>query len=217
MDESQGMEEELWGPSAPSGGKLKEKAEPIIIHKNRKRAFWSLIIVLFFVPISGWLVFLGLQPGRSDVSWSMVLFGILGVVTFCGSAILIVRTMRAPWHIALTPSHFNLYSPTYDLEVPWDNIAGIAVDEVSRREGCVLVFEDVAEVAQGATFHLRSKRPDAITDAAAMQAQMGENLKMWGYHFGIPGRMLEMGPEELAQLLTQARTGQLWQAKEMHR
>jgi hypothetical protein len=187
--------------------------EPIIVHKNRKRAFWALIIILFFIPISGWLVFLGLQPGRPDISWSMVLFGALGLVTFIGSSVLIVTTMRAPWHLEINLSDLMLYTPTYDLAVPWESIAGIAVDEVQRRLGCVLIFEDVAAVVAQARFHSRNSRPDAITNAKTMQARMEENLRTWGYHLGIPGRILEMGPEELAKLLTQARTGELWAAE----
>lgn len=183
---------------------------PVIVHKNRKRAFWSLVIIVFFVPISAWLVYLGLHPGRADVSWSLVLFGALGIVTFSGSAVLIIRTMRAPWHLELKPEHLALYSPTYDLVVPWNTIAGIAVDEVGRRLSCVLIFEDTAAVAKLARFHLRSTRPDAITDAWTMQARMDENFEQLGYHLAIPGRILEMGPEELAKLLVQGRTGDLW-------
>jgi hypothetical protein len=184
--------------------------EALIVRKNRRRAFWSLVIIVFFVPISAWLVFLGLQPGRPGVSWSLVLFGVLGIVTFSGSAVMIVRTMRAPWRLELKPEHLALYTPTYDLEVPWDDIAGIAVDEVSRRLGCVLVFEDVAAVAQRARFHHRSGRPDAINNAKTMQARMEDNFEQLGYHLAIPGRVLELGPEELAQLLVQGRTGAVW-------
>ena len=189
---------------------MTQSQEAIIVHKNRTRALWSLVIVVFFVPISIWLVILGLQPGRPDVSWSLVLFGALGVVTFSSSAILVIHTMRAPWRLEIHRLHLALYTPTYDLTVPWDNIAGIAVDEVSRRLGCVLIFEDVAALAQGTRFHGQSSRPDAVTNARAMQARMEENLDTWGYHLGIPGRILEMGPEELAGLLTRACTGQLW-------
>jgi hypothetical protein len=191
-----------------------DSAAPIIVHKNRKRAIWSLIIIFFFVPISAWLVFLGLQPGRADISWSLVLFGVLGVVAFGGSAILIIQTMRAPWHLAVSPAHLALYTPTYDLVVPWDYIAGIAVDEVARRPGCVLIFEDVSAVVQRAEFHRRSSRPDAVVNARTMQTRMEENFDAWGYHLAIPGRILEMGPEELAGLLAKARTGTLWQGKE---
>jgi hypothetical protein len=185
-------------------------AETHIVHKNRRRAFWSLVIIVFFVPISAWLVFLGLQPGRPDVSWSLVLFGALGILTFSGSAVLIIRTMRAPWRLELSPEHLALLSPTYDLEVPWDSIAGIAVNEVNRRLGCVLIFEDAAAVARSARFHHRSGRPDAIADAGTMQVRMEENFEQLGYHLAIPGRILELGPEELAELLVQGRTGELW-------
>lgn len=188
--------------------------EAIVIHKNRKRALWALVIIFFMIPVSGWLLVLGLRSGRPEIGWSMVLFGALGLVVFGGSAAAIIRIMRAPWHLALTPEAFTLYSPTYDLRVPWDRIAGIAVAEVNRRLGCVLVFDDVAAVAQSAVFHPNSRRPDAITGAAEMQARMEENLTLWGYHLGLPGRMLEMGPEPLAELLTRARTGELWRKED---
>jgi hypothetical protein len=182
----------------------------LVVRKNRRRAFWSLVIIIFFIPISAWLVYLGLQPGRPDVSWSMVLFGALGIVTFSGSAVMIVRTMRAPWRLELQPERLALYTPTYDLEVPWDDIAAIAVDEVNRRLGCILVFEDVAAVAQRARFHHKSGRPDAINSAKTMQARMEDNFEQLGYHLAIPARILELGPEELAQLLVKGRTGAVW-------
>jgi hypothetical protein len=189
---------------------MTRRGEPIIIHKNRKRAMWSLIIILFFVPISGWLVFLGLRPGRPDIGWSLVLFGVLGLVTFVGSAILVINTLRAPWHLEINPANLVLYTPTYDLAVPWGSIAGIAVDEVQRRPGCVLILEDVSTVVQRARFHGRASRPDAVTNVKTMEARMDENFDAWGYHVAIPGRILEMGPEELAELLARARTGALW-------
>jgi hypothetical protein len=135
-------------------------------------------------------------------------------VAFGGSAILIIQTMRAPWHLAVSPAHLALYTPTYDLQIPWDCIAGIAVDEVARRPGCVLILEDVTAVVQRATFHGRSKRPDAVVNARTMQARLEENLDAWGYHLAIPGRILEMGPEELAELLVKGRTGALWRGEE---
>jgi hypothetical protein len=187
--------------------------EAIVVAKNQKRALWSLVIILFFVPISIWLVVLGLQPGRPDVSWSLVLFGVLGVVAFGGSAILIIRTIRAPWRLEIDPAHLGVYTPTYDLVVPWESIVGIAVDKVNRRPGCVLIFEDVAAVADSARFHRRPSRPGAVTNARTMQARMEENLDLWGYHFGIPGRILETGPEELAGLLARACTGKLWEGE----
>lgn len=190
---------------------MTDSEKPIIIGKNRKRAFWSLVIVLFMVPISGWLLLVGLQPGRPEVAWALVLFGVLGLVAFVGSAVQIIRTMAAPWHLALYPSLLALYTPAYDLKVPWGNIDGIAVDEVNRRPGCVLIFGDVAAVAQDATFHAGTNRPDAVTNAATMRTRMEENMKLGGYHMGIPGRLLEKGPQELSELLVQARTGQLWQ------
>jgi hypothetical protein len=185
--------------------------EPIVIRKNRKRAFWSLVIVFFFVPISGWLVLIGLQPGRPDVAWALIAIGLVGLVAFAGSTVRIVRTMRAPWRLELYSSHMTLYTPTYDLEAPWDLIAGIAVDEVNRRPGCVLIFEDAAAVAGRATFHQSQARdPHAVIDALTMQARMEENFNLAGYHLAIPGRILEMGPDELAGTLVRARKGKLW-------
>jgi len=186
----------------------------IIVHKNRKRAFWALVIIAFFLPISGWLIYLGLQPERPDVGWSMVLFGGLGLIAFSASAYLILRTMRAPWHLKLTPERFCLYTPAYDLEVPWTRIAGIGVGEVNRRDGCVLLFDDVGSAAALARFHDRVQRPDAIHSAEMMRARMEENYEAWGYHLAFPGRILESGPEELAALLTRARTGELWRQAE---
>jgi hypothetical protein len=178
----------------------------IIVGKNRKRGVAALMIVIFFVPISAWLVFWGLQPGRPDVSWALVLFGSLGILTFGASGVLVIRTMRAPWRLEINPAHLTLYAPTYDLKVPWEKIAGIAVDEVNRRLCCALIFEDVASLAQGAEFHGNSKRPDAVTGPGTMQARMDENLHNWGYHLAIPGRILEIGPEELADLLARAKS-----------
>lgn len=192
---------------------MTHSTKAIVVEKNRKWALWSLVIILGFIPISLWLMTLGLQPGRPDVGWSLVLFGVLGVVAFGGSAILILRTVRAPWHLEIEPAHLELVTPTYDLVVPWDSVVGIAVDKVNRRPGCVLVFEDVAAVSAGARFHRKSSRPDAVTNARTMQARMEENFDLWGYHFGIPGRILEMGPEELAGLLARARTGKLWEGE----
>jgi hypothetical protein len=197
--------------SNPERGIVRDNERKIIVHKNRQRAFWALLIVIFFIPLSGWLVFLGLRAGRPDVGWSMVLFGIVGLVAFGASAAIIIRTMRAPWHLVLDPSQLAVQSPTYDLVIGWESIAGIAVDQVNHRPGCVLVFDNVATVVQGAKFHLDSSRPDAVANAAAMQARMEENFDLWGYHFALPGRMLEMGPEDLADLLAKARTGEIWQ------
>jgi hypothetical protein len=53
-----------------------------------------------------------------------------------------------------------------------------------------------------------------VTDAETMLARMKESYEKLGYHLGIPGRLLEKGPEELAEFLTKARTGQLWQEAE---
>jgi hypothetical protein len=186
--------------------------EPIVVRKNRKRAFWSLVIVLFFIPISGWLVYIGLRPGRPDISWALIGIGLVGLVAFGASTIRVVRTICAPWRLELVPSHMVLYTPTYDLEAPWDLITGVAVGEVNRKPGCVLIFEDAATVASRAKFHpAQAKRPDAVIDAQTMQARMEENFNLAGYHLAIPGRILEMGPDELARTLVKARTGELWQ------
>lgn len=185
--------------------------EPIIVHKNRKRAVWSLVIIAFFVPISAWLVLLGVQPGRPDVSWMMVFFGVAGLVAFTGSGVLVVRTMRAPWRLSLCREHLGVYTPAYDLEIPWADIKQIGVTDVNRREGCVLVFDDVNSVVQQARFHPGARRPDAITNAEVMRARMEENYDRLGYHLAFPGRMLETGPAELAQMLTRGCTGALWQ------
>ena len=178
----------------------------IIVEKNRKRGLAALLIILFFVPISAWLVILGLQPGRPDVSWALVLFGSLGVLAFCTIGFLVIRTMRAPWHLEINPEHLTLYAPSYDLKVPWEKIAGIAVDEVGQRPCCILLFEDVTSLVQGADFHGKAKRPDAVTGPRMMQARMEENFHLYGYHLAVPGRILEIGPEELAELLAKAKS-----------
>jgi len=187
-----------------------ETREPIVIEKNRKRAFWALVIVLFFVPVSGVLVFLGAQPGREDISWVIVTFGVVGILAFSWGAVMIVRTMRAPWRLELDRAGLVLYAPGYDLEVPWESIAGIAVDAVGRKDGCVLIFEDAATVAQRARFHGDTASRGAVTDAGVMQTRMARNFNELGYHLGIPGRILEVDAGELAGLLARARTGKLW-------
>lgn len=184
--------------------------DAITVRKNWKRALGALAIVLFMVPVSAWILYLGLQPGRPEVAWAMVLFGALGLVAFSLSAIAVVRLMWSPWNLLLTPSHLILNTPGYKLGVPWKDIAGIAVDEVKRRPGCVLVFEDVATTSLSATFHPGGHRRDAVTDAATMQTRMEESFDQWGYHLAIPDRMLELGPEALAELLARGRQGALW-------
>lgn len=188
--------------------------ETIIVRKNRMRAFWALVIVLFMVPISGWLLVTGLQPGRPDIAWALVIFGLVGLAVFTASAVGIIRTMCSPWHLSIGPSRMTLYTETYDLNVPWDSIAGIVVDEVNRRPGCALIFKDPTQVVQAATFHANVQRPDAVTDAETMQARMQENSDELGYHLGIPGRLLELGPEALAELLARAQAGQIWLERE---
>ncbi len=184
--------------------------DSVIIRKNRRRALWSFVIVGFMIPVSGWLFYTGLQPGRPDVAWAMVLFGACGVVAFSLSAVAIIRTMRSPWNVSLDRSYLTLRTPAYELRVPWQRVAGIAVDVVNRRPGCVLVFDDAAAVSRNATFRLRPSHRDAVIDAATMCTRLEGNFREGGYHLGIPGRMLEAGPDELAELLAKARTGELW-------
>jgi hypothetical protein len=191
-----------------------EKHETIVVEKNRGRALGALAIVSFMLPASIWLLLLGFQPGRPDMSWALVTFGAVGLLAFAGSAAAIIHTMRAPWRLELSQSHLTIYAPTYDLTIGWNQILGIGVDKVDRRLGCVLAFEDVAGVVRGASFHGRNNRPSAVTDAAVMQARMEENYNQVGYHLGIPGRLLELPAEALAELLSRGRTGQLWQEGE---
>jgi len=191
-----------------------EKQGTIVVEKNRKRALWALAIVSFMLPVSIWLLMLGFQPGRPEMSWAMMAFGAVGLVAFAGSAMAIIHTMRAPWRLELSRSRLTVFAPTYDLAIRWEQILGIGVDKVDRRLGCVLAFEDVAAVVQDASFHSRSNRPNAVTSAVAMQARMEENYEQIGYHFGIPGRLLELQAEALAELLSKGRTGQLWREGE---
>jgi hypothetical protein len=184
--------------------------QTVIVGKNRKRATWALIIVLFMLPVSGWLLYTGLLPGRPDVAWAMIIFGIAGLVAFAASAVAIIRTMRSPWHLALEPTRLILHTPTYDLNVPWERVSGIVVDEVNRKPGCALIFDDPATVVQGATFHGASNQSGAVNDATTMQTRLEESFLRTGYHLGIPGRLLELDPDALAEQLVKARTGQLW-------
>lgn len=186
---------------------------PIIVRKNRKRAFGALAIVVMMLPVSGWLLYTGLQPGRPDVAWALVIFGVAGLAAFTASAVTIIRTMRSPWHLALNPARLRLRTPTYDLDIAWEQVDGIIVDQVNRRPGCALIFKDVAAVAENATFHAGSRNPDAVNDAATMQARLQENYEEMGYHMGIPGRLLELGPDALAELLVKARTGRIWEGE----
>lgn len=186
----------------------------ITVHKNKKRAFWSLVLIAFMLPVSLWLLVLGLQPGRPEIGWFMVLFGTAGLIAFGIAAFAVIGTMRSTWRLELNPAHLALYAPTYDLLMPWDGIAGIAVDKVGRRLGCALVFEDVSAAVQGATFHRKAAHPGAVVDAATMKVRMEENFNTLGYHLGIPDRILELDPEELAELLAKARRGQLWKEEE---
>jgi hypothetical protein len=182
----------------------------VVVGKNRKRAFWALVLVGFMLVVSLVLLFTGLFA-KSGILWTLVWLGLVGTVGFGGSAGLVIHTMRSPWHLAVSPTHLKLHTPTYVIDVPWENVAGIAVDEVNWRDGCTLLFEDATSVAENARFFTRSSRPDIVTDAATMLARMKDCYANLGYHLGIPGRLLEKGPDELAGLLSQARTGRLWQ------
>lgn len=189
---------------------MRYEDETIIVQKNRQRAFWALAIIVFMCLVSLVLILAGVLGG-DEVLWVPIWLGTIGLLGFGASALLVVQTLRSPWHLAVDPAGLRLRTQTYVLEVPWDNVAGIGVNEVNFREGCVLVFEDPAAAAQGARFLVRSSRPDIITDREAMMARMEENHQALGYHLGIPGRILELGPEELARFLARARTGALWQ------
>lgn len=189
---------------------MTEPKEPIVVQKNQRRAFWALIIVLFFVPVSGVLVYLGSRPGREDIGWALIAFGLIGLVTFSWSAVMIVRTMRSSWRLEVYPAALVLYTPGYDLEAPWDAIVGIGVDRVSRKPGCVLIVDDVEAVVERTHFHVKAAGRGAVTGASMMQAQMEANFRQLGYHLGIPGWILEMDADELAGFLARARTGELW-------
>ena len=193
---------------------LKGVNDTIVVHKNRKRAFWALAIVSFMVLVSIALILTGLR-NSAGIQWATLTLGLAGLLGFGASAVLVIQTMRSPWHLALNPTHLTLHTPTYLLTVPWGHVAAIAVAEVNWRLGCALIFEDAAAVAQGARFLARSHRPDVVSDTAKMLARMQENYDELGYHLGIPGRILELEPEALAELLTQGRTGQLWQKGEV--
>jgi hypothetical protein len=199
----------LLGRTIGAGQIVTQKEGPIIVGKNRKRAIWALAIVGFMSLVSGVLLVTGFV-GSSGILWAPVWLGTVGLLGFGASAGLVIRTMRSPWHLAVDPERMQLHTPTYLLNVPWDNVAAIAVHEVNFRLGCVLVFEDPAAVAETAQFLVRSSQPDLITDAETMLARMQDSYSSLGYHLGIPGRILEKGPEELAEFLAQARTGQLW-------
>jgi hypothetical protein len=185
--------------------------ETVVVHKNRRWAWWTLGMIALGLPVSAWFLYLGLRPGRPGVGWALVAFGLLGLVAFGTYGWTVIRTLRSPWRLELAPSHLTLYTPAYDLRVPWERVVGIVVDEVDRRPGCALIFDDAAAVAEGAVFHRASAPPGAVTNAARMRARMEEAFRQQGYHLGIPRLILELGPEALAALLARARTGDLWQ------
>jgi hypothetical protein len=189
---------------------MRRDGETIVVQKNRQRATWALVIIVFMCLVSLVLILAGLL-GQGGVLWTPIWLGTIGLLGFGASAAMVISTVRSPWHLAVDPAGLRLRTQTYLLEVPWENVAGIGVDEVNFREGCVLVFEDPAAAAGGTRFLARSTRPDIITDTETMLARMEDNHRDLGYHLGIPGRILEMGPEELARFLAEARTGALWQ------
>jgi len=191
------------------GGSVKREGDVIVVEKNRRRAFWALAIVVFMSLVSLALLGAGLLGGEG-ILWTPVALGTVGLLGFGVAAWMIVSTMRARWHLAVSRSGFRLHTPAYVLDVPWENVAGIATNEVNFREGCVLLFEDPAAVAQTARFLVRSNHPQVVASPAAMQARFEENMDTLGYHLGIPGRILELGPDELASLLSRARSGALW-------
>lgn len=186
-----------------------QDGEVIFVEKNRRRAFWALAIIVFMSLVSLVLIGAGLLV-RQGILWTPVILGTVGLLGFGAAAWTIVGTMRARWHLAVSRAGFHLHTPAYLLDVPWDNVAGIATAEVNYREGCVLLFEDPAAVARAAKFLVRSDDPEVVASPATMQARFEENMAKLGYHLGIPGRILELGPEELASLLSRARTGALW-------
>jgi hypothetical protein len=204
-----------WCRAVHDGGDaVKRAGDILVVGKNRQRAFWALIMIGSALAVSGWFLYIGLGPGRPGVGWVAALFGLMGLVAFSSYAAMILGTLRSPWNLTITPSHLSLSTETYDLRVPWAQVAGIAVDEVDRRLGCALVFDDVAEVARHSVFRRAPAGPEAVTNAARMQARMEDSFRQRGYHLGIPGRILELGPEALARLLAQARTGELWKESE---
>jgi len=190
---------------------MRRNGDTFIIEKNRQRATWALAIVAFMAVVSLVLVVTGFF-GADEVLWTPVWLGAVGLIGFGASAALIVQTMRSPWHLAVNRQDLRLHTPMYVLDVPWQQIVGIGVDEVNFREGVVLVFADPAEVVKGVRFTMRSNRPDMISDPQTMLKRMEDNYGSLGYHLGIPGRILEMGPQELAEFLTRARTGDLWKS-----
>jgi len=182
----------------------------IVVRKNRLWGWWALAMIAMGLPFSAWFVYLGLRPGRGGTGWMLATFGLLGMVAFGAYGRMVIGTLRAPWRLEVSRSYLALFAPGYDLRVSWERVAGIAVAEVNRRLGCVLVFDDVAAVTADAVFHRRQAPAGAVTDAGQMLARMQESFRDRGYHLGIPERVLELKPEALARLLAQAKSGDLW-------
>jgi hypothetical protein len=185
--------------------------ETIVVRNNRLWAWWALAMITAGLFFSGWLLSIGLRPGRAGLSSMTGIMGILGLIafSFCGWAA--VRTLRAPWRLELSRARLTFFTRAYDLSVPWERVSGIAVTEVDRRPGCALVFDDVAAVVEGARFHPARAAQGAVASAPQMRERMEGSFRRAGYHLGIPARVLELGPEPLARLLARARTGELWQ------
>lgn len=188
---------------------MTDPGQVIVVEKNRQRAFWALAICGFVCLVSAALLVTGLMQ-KPSILWPLVTLGSVGLIGFGFGGWMVINTMRSPWNLTLDPSRLGLRTQTYTISVPWENVAGIGVAEVNFRDGCVVIFEDAEAVAEGARFHARSNRATIITGADSMLARMNDNIESLGYHLGIPGRMLEKGAEELAELLTKARTGELW-------
>jgi hypothetical protein len=190
---------------------VKRERDRFIIRKNHVQALWALVIVAFMVPVSALLFVVGLRIGRPEVAWALVIFGVFATLAMLASAVALVRTLLAPWRMVLERGGFKLYAPSFDLDVPWEQVASIGVDKVLNRPGCVLLFSDAEVVAERAIFYPERARRDAVANAPEFLARMGESYENMGFHLGLPRRLLELGPEELAEVLTQACTGALWQ------
>jgi len=143
------------------GDSVKQEGDVIVVEKNRRRAIWALAIIVFMSLVSLALLGAGLLGG-DGILWTPIALGTVGLLGFGVAAWMIVSTMRARWHLAVSRSGFRLHTPAYPLDVPWENVAGIATNEVNFREGCVLLFEDPAAVAQTARFLVRSNHPEVI-------------------------------------------------------
>jgi hypothetical protein len=187
--------------------------KPVVVRMNRRWARWALVLAALGVAASAFLIFSGLWPGRPNpgTGWLYAASGLVGAAAFIYAGGVAIRALLSPWRLEVSPSHLALLTPAYDLRVPWEQVAGIALANVDRRAGCALVFEDAAVVAAGATFRRPSGQESAVGSAVKMLERMQVTFRDLGYHLGVPERVLELKPEALARLLTQAKTGELWQ------